>query len=158
MLWLLSCRTRPRCDEMRWDGMACTQHAVEFATSRLQYRCTRTHLTGTRTPTLRLTCTPPHPTPPTPTSPPPHHYPPPPPPPQSLESARNDLAAQVGNYVHESVPVSQDEAMNAVVREWGQPRQDARHNHVDLVQMLGIANLDQGVVSGSAGVCSQCRC
>jgi len=45
---------------------------------------------------------------------------------------------QVGNIVHESVPVSQDEANNLVVAEWGefkQPLESARH-HDELLWMI----------------------
>lgn len=33
---------------------------------------------------------------------------------------------------------------NAVVRTWGEPRKEAKYNHVDLVHMLGIADLERG--------------
>ncbi|KAK9072243.1 hypothetical protein SSX86_008676 [Deinandra increscens subsp. villosa] len=59
----------------------------------------------------------------------------------------------VGNLVHDSVPVSNDEANNAVVRTWGEKREESNlKNHVDLVERLGIADLKRGAnVAGGRG-------
>ncbi|KAF2310175.1 hypothetical protein GH714_007068 [Hevea brasiliensis] len=47
----------------------------------------------------------------------------------------------VGNLVHDSVPVSDDEANNAVIRVWGEKRSEPKlKNHVELVELLGIAD------------------
>jgi len=65
---------------------------------------------------------------------------------------RNAVLATVGNLVHDSVPVDDNEDNNAVVSEVGEPRQDARYNHVDLVQLLDIVDLEAGVaVAGGRG-------
>ena len=41
------------------------------------------------------------------------------------------------------------QANNAVVREFGSPRQEQQlYNHVDLVQLLGIVNLEAGTTVG----------
>ena len=39
------------------------------------------------------------------------------------------------------------QANNAVVKEWGESKKEERHkhNHVDLVSMLGIVDLENGV-------------
>eukprot|EP00475_Leptophrys_vorax_P023006 TRINITY_DN31340_c2_g1_i1.p1 TRINITY_DN31340_c2_g1~~TRINITY_DN31340_c2_g1_i1.p1 ORF type:complete len:494 (-),score=54.49 TRINITY_DN31340_c2_g1_i1:20-1501(-) len=50
----------------------------------------------------------------------------------------------IGNLVHDSVPVDNNEDNNAVVRTWGEPRAEAKWNHVDLVHMLGIADIERG--------------
>jgi len=59
----------------------------------------------------------------------------------------------IGNVVHDSVPVDNDEANNAIVREFGTPRQEEKlYNHVDLVNMLDIVNLEAGTsVAGGRG-------
>ncbi|KAI3688485.1 hypothetical protein L2E82_46093 [Cichorium intybus] len=59
----------------------------------------------------------------------------------------------VGNLVHDSVPVSNDEANNAVVRTWGEKRTEPKlKNHVELVELLGIADLKRGAnVAGGRG-------
>ncbi|XP_062144854.1 serine--tRNA ligase [Alnus glutinosa] len=59
----------------------------------------------------------------------------------------------IGNLVHDSVPVSDDEANNAVVRSWGEKRLEPKlKNHVELVELLGIADLKKGTdVAGGRG-------
>ncbi|KAJ9141246.1 hypothetical protein P3X46_031803 [Hevea brasiliensis] len=59
----------------------------------------------------------------------------------------------VGNLVHDSVPVSDDEANNAVIRVWGEKRSDPKlKNHVELVELLGIADTKKGAnVAGGRG-------
>ncbi|XP_009784692.1 serine--tRNA ligase-like [Nicotiana tabacum] len=59
----------------------------------------------------------------------------------------------IGNLVHDSVPVSNDEANNAIVRSWGEKRTEkGLKNHVDLVELLGIADIKKGAnVAGGRG-------
>ncbi|KAL6008400.1 hypothetical protein ACLOJK_033909 [Asimina triloba] len=59
----------------------------------------------------------------------------------------------VGNLVHDAVPISDDEANNKVVRDWGVPRSEGSlKNHVELVQLLGIADTIKGAdVAGGRG-------
>ncbi|KAL5786586.1 hypothetical protein ACOSQ2_008978 [Xanthoceras sorbifolium] len=59
----------------------------------------------------------------------------------------------VGNLVHDSVPVSNDEANNAVIRTWGEKRVEPKlKNHVELVELLGIADLKKGAdIAGGRG-------
>lgn len=59
----------------------------------------------------------------------------------------------VGNLVHDSVPVSNDEANNAMVRTWGEKRMEPKlKNHVELVELLGIADLKRGAdIAGGRG-------
>lgn len=57
--------------------------------------------------------------------------------------------ALIGNLVHDSVPVSNDEDNNAVVKKWGSEREDGKFSHVDLVQMCDLADLERG--SATAG-------
>ncbi|GFR40484.1 hypothetical protein Agub_g1051 [Astrephomene gubernaculifera] len=73
--------------------------------------------------------------------------------------ARDSKLVAIGNIVHDSVPVSQDETNNAVVKTFGEPRPSVDpssgkklYNHVDLVQLLGIVNLEAGQeVAGGRG-------
>ncbi|GAB4855534.1 hypothetical protein Ancab_024154 [Ancistrocladus abbreviatus] len=59
----------------------------------------------------------------------------------------------VGNLVHDSVPVSNDEAGNAIIRSWGEKRTEPKlKNHVELVELLGIADTKKGAdVAGGRG-------
>ncbi|XP_047336326.1 serine--tRNA ligase [Impatiens glandulifera] len=65
-----------------------------------------------------------------------------------VQEARTVLYSKleiIGNLVHDSVPVSNDEANNAVVRTWGEKRSEPKlKNHVDLVELLGIADTKKG--------------
>ncbi|XP_020245694.1 serine--tRNA ligase [Asparagus officinalis] len=75
---------------------------------------------------------------------------------EEVKLAKTELDAKlmtIGNLVHDSVPVSNDEANNLVVRTWGERRLEGKlRNHVDLVDMLGIADLKNGAtVAGGRG-------
>ncbi|XWS62508.1 hypothetical protein CRYUN_Cryun06bG0017000 [Craigia yunnanensis] len=60
---------------------------------------------------------------------------------------------KIGNLVHDSVPVSDDEANNAVIITWGEKRLEPKlKNHVELVELLGIADIKKGAdVAGGRG-------
>jgi seryl-tRNA synthetase len=68
-------------------------------------------------------------------------------------SERDKVLVNIGNIVHDSVPISQDEANNAIVKEFGTLRtEDKLYNHVDLVGLLDIVNLEAGqTVAGGRG-------
>lgn len=72
---------------------------------------------------------------------------------QDAKSSLDKLLETIGNLVHDSVPVSDDEANNAIVRNWGERRvEDNLKNHVELVELLGIADLVKGAsVAGGRG-------
>ncbi|EEF47994.1 seryl-tRNA synthetase, putative [Ricinus communis] len=72
---------------------------------------------------------------------------------QEAALALNKKLEEVGNLVHDSVPVSNDEANNAVIRVWGEKRLEPKlKNHVDLVELLGIADTKKGAnVAGGRG-------
>ncbi|RZC68449.1 hypothetical protein C5167_031677 [Papaver somniferum] len=59
----------------------------------------------------------------------------------------------IGNLVHDSIPVDNDEANNLVVRTWGVKRTEPKlKNHVELVELFGIADLKKGAnVAGGRG-------
>uniref|UniRef100_K4A9Y7 serine--tRNA ligase n=1 Tax=Setaria italica TaxID=4555 RepID=K4A9Y7_SETIT len=59
----------------------------------------------------------------------------------------------IGNIVHESVIVSDDEANNATLVTWGERRMEGNlRNHFDLCRMLDVADFEKGVsVAGGRG-------
>jgi len=69
------------------------------------------------------------------------------------EEKTNIALLKIGNIVHDSVPVSNDEANNAIVRTWGTKRMEENlPNHVDLIGMLDIADVEHGTdVAGGRG-------
>ncbi|KAI3458812.1 hypothetical protein Pfo_015475 [Paulownia fortunei] len=71
---------------------------------------------------------------------------------EALAAVQSRLAI-IGNLVHDSVPVSNDEANNATIRSWGEKRTEPKlKNHVDLVELLGIADIKKGAnVAGGRG-------
>ncbi|GMH07754.1 hypothetical protein Nepgr_009594 [Nepenthes gracilis] len=68
-------------------------------------------------------------------------------------AALNAKLEVVGNLVHDSVPVSGDEANNAIIRSWGEKRLETKlKNHVELVELLGVADTKKGAdVAGGRG-------
>ncbi|XP_031478544.1 serine--tRNA ligase [Nymphaea colorata] len=73
-----------------------------------------------------------------------------------VQEVRDVLYAKletVGNLVHDSVPAFLDEENNQVIRTWGEKRTEANlRNHVELVQLLGIADLNKGAdIAGGRG-------
>lgn len=68
------------------------------------------------------------------------------------ERQRNVALREVGNHLHESVPVSNDEEENRVERTWGDCEQRGRYSHVDLIHMIDGMNAEKGaVISGGRG-------
>ncbi|XP_057960464.1 serine--tRNA ligase [Malania oleifera] len=72
---------------------------------------------------------------------------------QEAKAALYSILETVGNLVHDSVPVSNDEANNAIIRSWGEKRTEPKlRNHVELVELLGIADIKKGAnVAGGRG-------
>jgi len=72
---------------------------------------------------------------------------------KALEERTTTALLKLGNIVHDSVPVSNDEANNTIERVWGTKRMEENlPNHVDLVAMLDIADLERGAdVAGGRG-------
>jgi len=69
-----------------------------------------------------------------------------------LESTRNTALREVGNHLHPSVPVSDNEDENKVERTFGDCSVKGKYSHVDLIQMIDGMNGDKGaVVSGGRG-------
>ena len=70
------------------------------------------------------------------------------------------LLGKIGNIVHPSVPISQDEANNEVVRTWGNPRKDiiadgselGKLRHHEIMQCLNMLEMERGSrVAGHRG-------
>jgi len=72
---------------------------------------------------------------------------------EELESERDNLLKSIGNIVHESVFVSNDESENPVVRRWGEISTERKtYNHVDLLHMVDGVEYERGVnVAGNRG-------
>lgn len=69
-----------------------------------------------------------------------------------LEITRNTALREVGNHLHPSVPVSNDEDENKVERTFGDCSVKGKYSHVDLIHMIDGMNGDKGaVVSGGRG-------
>lgn len=68
------------------------------------------------------------------------------------ESIRNSALREVGNHLHPSVPVSDNEDENKVERTFGDCTAQGKYSHVDLIHMIDGMNGEKGaVVSGGRG-------
>lgn len=68
------------------------------------------------------------------------------------ELKRNTALREVGNHLHPSVPVSNDEDENKVERTFGDCEKKGKYSHVDLIHMIDGMNGEKGaVVSGGRG-------
>lgn len=69
-----------------------------------------------------------------------------------VESIRNSTLREVGNHLHPSVPVSDNEDENKVERTFGDCTTKGKYSHYDLIHMIDGMNGDKGaVVSGGRG-------
>ncbi|XP_070558933.1 serine--tRNA ligase, cytoplasmic-like [Ptychodera flava] len=69
-----------------------------------------------------------------------------------VEVIRNENLKEIGNLVHESVPVSSDEDDNGIERTFGETDVRKKYSHVDLIHMIDAMEQEKGaVVSGSRG-------
>ncbi|KAG7204221.1 hypothetical protein KM043_002051 [Ampulex compressa] len=68
------------------------------------------------------------------------------------ETERNRALREVGNHLHDSVPVSNDEEENKVERTFGDCTQKKKYSHVDLIHMIDGMDGERGTsVSGGRG-------
>uniref|UniRef100_V5G2R2 serine--tRNA ligase n=1 Tax=Anoplophora glabripennis TaxID=217634 RepID=V5G2R2_ANOGL len=68
------------------------------------------------------------------------------------EKERNYALKEVGNHLHESVPVDDDEDNNKVERTFGDCTLRKKYSHVDLIHMIDGMDAERGaVVSGGRG-------
>ncbi|CAK8689016.1 unnamed protein product [Clavelina lepadiformis] len=72
---------------------------------------------------------------------------------QDLEKTRMSNLREIGNLLHKSVPVSNDEdADNRIERTWGDRSSRKKYSHVDLVVMVDGYDGERGaIVSGNRG-------
>ena len=64
------------------------------------------------------------------------------------EQERDDLLKECGNWLHNSVPISKDEdADNRTERTFGDVNKRKKYSHVDLIHMIGGADLERGTVT-----------
>lgn len=69
-----------------------------------------------------------------------------------VEVKRSRALEEIGNLLHESVPVSDNEDNNAVVRTHGDCIERKKYSHVDLISMIDGVESEMGtVVSGGRG-------
>lgn len=68
------------------------------------------------------------------------------------EQGRNVALREVGNHLHCSVPVSNDEDENKIERTFGDCTKKLKYSHVDLIHMIDGMNSEKGaIVAGSRG-------
>merc|ERR1712002_326927 len=68
------------------------------------------------------------------------------------ELSRDENLREIGNILHESVPISDDEDNNAIIRTYGNSDVKKQYSHVDLVHMVDGVDTDRGtVVAGGRG-------
>lgn len=77
---------------------------------------------------------------------------------KELESILNKNLRKVANWLHESVPISDNEEDNLVVRTWGEPNKmeingkPGSANHWDVLEWIGGVDLERGTkVAGHRG-------
>jgi len=72
---------------------------------------------------------------------------------EDLEKQRDAILGEVSNWVHPSVPVSNDEDKdNRTERTWGDVEAKKKYSHVDLITMIGGVDMNRGsVTSGNRG-------
>ncbi|KAF8374118.1 sars-1 [Pristionchus pacificus] len=71
---------------------------------------------------------------------------------EKCEAERAQALVQIGNLIHDSVPISDDEENNITVRTSGEINADHKYSHVDLVVMVDGFDGERGtVVAGGRG-------
>lgn len=69
-----------------------------------------------------------------------------------VDAKRSQALNEIGNLLHESVPVSNDEDENVVVRTHGDCSERKKYSHIDLVHMIDGVDAEMGAtVAGSRG-------
>merc|ERR1712156_757641 len=72
---------------------------------------------------------------------------------EEMEKSRDSILGEMSNWLHPSVPVSNDEdADNRVERTWGDIEGRKKYSHFDLIHMIGGVDTERGAVtSGGRG-------
>lgn len=64
-----------------------------------------------------------------------------------IESERNEAVKEIGNLLHDSVVISNDEDENGVVRTFGDVTIRKKYSHVDLIHMIDGMDGERGTVT-----------
>merc|ERR1719391_1678238 len=65
-----------------------------------------------------------------------------------LEKKRDAMLGEMSNWLHPSVPISNDEdADNRTERTWGDITLRTKYSHFDLIQMIGGVDMERGTVT-----------
>lgn len=77
---------------------------------------------------------------------------------EECERKRDEVLREIGNLIHQDVPISNDEDNNTIVLEYGKilkPEDvgmEKLHSHVDLIEMINGLNTEKGsLIAGSRG-------
>lgn len=71
---------------------------------------------------------------------------------EKVEKERNEALREIGNHLHDSVPVSDNEDENRVERMYGDCNIRKKYSHVDLIHMIDGMDGERGaVVAGARG-------
>lgn len=71
---------------------------------------------------------------------------------EELDQLRDSLIGKVGNVLHESVPVADDEETgNVIVRKFGDVMRRVKLNHVDCMEKLGLMHTSHNITSMAGG-------
>jgi len=62
---------------------------------------------------------------------------------EQYESKLNELLWTMPNILHESVPYGKDENDNVELRKWGTPRQSPTPSHSEILEKLGLVDLER---------------
>ncbi|XP_011498659.1 PREDICTED: serine--tRNA ligase, cytoplasmic [Ceratosolen solmsi marchali] len=69
-----------------------------------------------------------------------------------IETERNNALKEIGNHLHDSVPVSNDEKENKVEKTFGDCSVRRKYSHVDLIHMIDGMDGERGsAISGGRG-------
>lgn len=63
------------------------------------------------------------------------------------ETERGEKLKEIGNMLHESVPVSKDEDENVVEKKFGDTETRKKYSHVDLIHMVDGVDAERGAVT-----------
>lgn len=71
---------------------------------------------------------------------------------ETVEKERNAALQEIGNHLHDSVPVSDNEDENRIERMYGDCEVKKKYSHVDLIHMIDGMDGERGtVVAGGRG-------
>lgn len=69
----------------------------------------------------------------------------------NCEKERDNILKNIGNIVHDSVPISNNEDNNVIIKEWGNKRVGNFESHYDLLPKIGLDTNRGSKVAGNRG-------